>query len=328
MIFSLLFWNEPKPADHSVPVRTTIKAASLKAWLDQSLTQNPNTTGAVALVDVPGQIDWLAAAGFEGPSGQVKMATSSRFIGASLLEPMIATLVLQLVEEEQLSLETPVAEFLDIHLLNLLTNGHGEALKLRHLLNHSSGIDDYRRLEGLEMLTDPQEVLQRVLEDGIPQGIPAENAASSATNFLLLRLILETITAEPIAQRLLEQLLLPLGMRQTTVLTGPLLEVETTVADVRRFVHALASGMLLKPTTLQQMLRPTDGNLGFGVQNFSYVNSIGRVWGTSSSSLEYSTCVLYAEKYDAIIIYSARHYYGPLHYPQLFTDLVLSHLAL
>lgn len=80
MIFSLLFGTEPSPLEQMARVRPTIKAASLQAWLDQSLAENPNTSGAVALVDIPGQIDWLAAAGSVDAGLRSTMTIDSRFV--------------------------------------------------------------------------------------------------------------------------------------------------------------------------------------------------------------------------------------------------------
>ena len=329
MIFSLLFWNEPSPSEHLASVRTTIKAASLEAWLNQSVAQNPNTTGAVALVDVPGQIDWLAAVGSEDAGQQVAMTRNTRFAFSTLVEPMIATLVLQLVEKNKLSLQEPVCQYLDEHLLDLLTDGYGRELTVLQLLNHTSGICDYRKLPGTESPADLMQLIQACLEYGSPNAVPGTVCSPAATNYALLGLLLEAVEEAPLAELLEHRILSPLGMHQTEISADPILGMEGTVADLRRFLHALASGILLhSDTTLQQMLSASCGSYGLGIQHFGLDSHMGKVWGGIGTNPEFSIYMMYAEKYDAILVYGARHFYGPLHYPRFFSDLVLNHLTL
>ena len=329
MIFSLLFWNEPSPSEHLASVRTTIKAATLETWLNQSVVQNPNTTGAVALVDVPGQIDWLAAVGSEDTGQQLKMTRNSRFAFSTLAEPMIATLVLQLVENNKLSLQEPVCNYLDEHLLDLLTDGYGRELTILQLLNHNSGICDYRNLPGTEAPVDLMELIQACLEHGNPKAAPGTECSPVATNYALLGLVLEAVEGVHVRELLQRRILNPLGMHQTEIGVDPILGMEGTVADLRRFLHALASGILLQSdTTLQQMLSASCGSYGLGIQHFGLDSHMGKVWGAIGTNPEFSIYMMYAEKYDAILVYGARHFYGPLHYPRFFSDLVLNHLTL
>lgn len=327
MIFSLLFGTEPSPSEQMARVRPTIKAESLQAWLDESLAENPNTSGAVALVDIPGQIDWLAAAGSVDAGLRSAMTIDSRFVFSRLSEPLIATLVLQLVEKNKLRLTEPVHHHLDKHLLDLLTDGHGYQLTVQQLLNHTSGIADYRQLEGTETATDLMQRVQLCLEQAVPYAVPGQGYYPAATNYALLGLVLEAVEEQALEELLQQRILDPFGMQQTTIGADPILGMEGTAADLRRFIHALASGLLVHPnTTLQQMLVPGPGNYGLGVQCFDQAPNIGKIWGAIGSNPEFSIYMMYVEKYDAIFIYGAKHFYGPMHNPRFFTDLILNQL--
>ena len=93
------------------------------------------------------------------------------------------------------------------------------AITVRHLLNHTSGVKDYIEEFQLNRRLDytNQELIRHIgaNELNFP---PGENARYSTTNYLLLGLIIEQITGKPYGEFLQERIFAPLGMNRTRVI--------------------------------------------------------------------------------------------------------------
>jgi CubicO group peptidase (beta-lactamase class C family) len=90
------------------------------------------------------------------------------------------------------------------------------AITVRYLLNHTSGVKDYIEEFELNRRLDytNQELIERIgaNELNFP---PGENARYSTTGYLLLGLIIEQITGKPYGEFLRERIFEPLGMNRT-----------------------------------------------------------------------------------------------------------------
>lgn len=222
--------EDSTPTPNPDPTSTTLTPDQLRTWLDNSLTENPNVPGAVALVDVPGQIEWMDATGLANTAENEQFTTDHQFIIASLTKPITATAVLQLVEEGQLQLDAKVSNWLDLGVLNSLTAingvGHGADLTVRQLLNHTSGIFDYLNngqvhLEGFQ--NDPSKrytLLERVLFAqtlGQAHATPGDAYFYSNTNYILLGMLLETIEGKGLEDIFQTRIFQPLEMTQSFI---------------------------------------------------------------------------------------------------------------
>lgn len=143
---------------------------------------------------------------------------------ASLTKVFTATLVMQLAESGQLSLEAKVTDYLAEAQVSGITEI--DQISIAQLLNHTSGIpnyDDDVRFAPL-ILNKPgraislEEKLQLVRSKGgrVPKWVIKRfGQIYSNTNYLLLQLVIEKVTDQAYDQVLREQILEPLALHNT-----------------------------------------------------------------------------------------------------------------
>jgi D-alanyl-D-alanine carboxypeptidase len=141
---------------------------------------------------------------------------------ASVAKSLVASVVLQLVEEGALKLNDNV----DAWLPGMLP-AHRD-VTIEHLLRLESGIFDFASderymapyLEGdFEHVWTPQ-ALVGLAADHAPTAPPRTRFEYSNTNYVLLGLVVERITGEPLASAVEKRVTTPLGMKATTMETG------------------------------------------------------------------------------------------------------------
>jgi D-alanyl-D-alanine carboxypeptidase len=263
--------------------------AALQKALDQVVAAG--TPGALLLVR-DGNKTTRIASGLANVAGKVPARPDDRFRIGSITKTFVATVVLQLVGEGKLSLDDTVDDVLPGKLRG------GAAITVRQLLQQTSGLHDY--------LSDPK-VIAPYLRGNLgyvwtPQKLLALANAHSAnfapgtkweysnTNYLVLGLIVEAVTGNPLAAELRRRVFEPAGLRSTTFDSKPTIAgrhmhgyvldnkklsdasvisptpawaagaITGTAEDVARFFRALLQGRLLKADLLAEMqkTRPMD----------------------------------------------------------------------
>jgi CubicO group peptidase (beta-lactamase class C family) len=137
---------------------------------------------------------------------------------ASISKQFTATAILLLAEEGKLSLGDPLARFLPDF-------PRADAMTLRELLSHTSGLDDYLSGRHAEMLTTAQShdyTQQGLLEaiktaDPLFRCPPGMKWVYSNTGFALLGIIVERLSGLPLAAFCRERLFGPAGMTRTAI---------------------------------------------------------------------------------------------------------------
>jgi D-alanyl-D-alanine carboxypeptidase len=266
--------------------------------------------GAVALASGPAGSHWAGAAGLADVATGEPLTPGHRFRIQSVMKIFVATVVLQLVDEEVLALDgdaDPVAG----------------GVTVRQLLSHTSGLPNYHDdiVELFEPYrTDPahrwplgpRELLAVALDK--PRLFPpGEGWAYSGSNFLAAGLLVEEVTGATLREELRRRIFEPLGLSatdlpaETSATDGlargyfppdnPLIPgtdwvdateldlpfnwagggVVSTGRDLARFLQALLGGELLPPHLLAEMLRtvPSDWEesdaYGLGIEQMTSV---------------------------------------------------------
>ena len=181
------------------------------------------TPGAVVLVGRGDEVlchaafGERAAEGSGAPGGPMQLDTV--FDLASLTKPLTATAVMQLVEEGGALLQDPVCRFIPA-----FTGEGREAVTLRHLLTHSSGVQPYRNyLHEWGESVPPAERRARVVQDicALPPQFPAgEGFAYSCLGYVLLASVVEAVSGLPVDRQIAERMCAPLGMTDTCFKPG------------------------------------------------------------------------------------------------------------
>ena len=167
-------------------------------------------------VDEPHRFD-VAASGTTERAGRSPITPDAQFRVASITKLFVATVVLQLVQEGRIRLDDHLTDYLPEF-------GQGNGATVRQLLNHTSGIPDYERVEGLneDVVThrdrrwSTQELLH-LISDVRPEFPPGTDTSYSNTDYVLLGSVIERVTGATWAAQVRRRLLDPLGLRHTYV---------------------------------------------------------------------------------------------------------------
>ena len=183
---------------------------------------------------------------------------------ASTTKTFVATVVLQLVGEDRLSLDDTVEE----HLPGVVSGGghDGSAITIRDLLQHTSGIYDYNNDEAwnpfnaLEIFEErrfyhyqPAELVAVAMRHP-PIFEPGTARSYSNTNYVLAGMIIEAVTGNPWAEEVRDRIIEPLGLAQTTIANGP----EMPDPHARGYYQFPDGGPLVDVT----LLDPSAGDAG------------------------------------------------------------------
>ncbi len=207
-------------------VASTPSPASADGELDGSLSEElrvaaesgfskASADGAVVGVRTP-EGTWTAGFGLANVATGTAMATDDFFRVGSITKTFTGTLVLQLVERGELSLDDTIDDYVDG-----VPNG-GE-VTIRMLLDMTSGIASYTLDENWvdAYLGDPRTVWtpQELLDAGLsldPLFAPGAKFDYSNTNFILLGTVIEQVTGRPYAEVLQREILTPLELDDTS----------------------------------------------------------------------------------------------------------------
>lgn len=129
----------------------------------------------------------------------------------SVSKSFVSAAILMLIEQGRLSLDSPVSQFI----ANTPATWH--KMTVRHLLSHSSGIKDYIReipASNIEHEWTDSELYGRAAVQKL-HFPPGEQFRYSHTNYLLLGMIIRSVTGKKFHSYITENLFLPLKMTHT-----------------------------------------------------------------------------------------------------------------
>lgn len=188
----------------SAPVYTQIDP-EVKADYDQLMNVIVNQYDAVgisAAVRV-GDDMWAGAAGIS--SVEEDLTTEHTFGIGSTTKTFVSATILQLMEEGELSLSDPISDFLPDY------EHIDGSLTIKQLLYHTSGLYNYTShpdffpavVDDLEYIYTPEEVLSTYIEE--PIAAPDTEQEYSNTNYLLLGMIIKSITGNEFYDEVVER---------------------------------------------------------------------------------------------------------------------------
>jgi CubicO group peptidase (beta-lactamase class C family) len=267
-----------------------VTGPELAQGLDELLAAS-DFSGAVRIDDGAGATV-AAARGMADRAAEIPNTAETRFAIASGTKGATALVVVSLVADGVLALETTARSVLgsDLPLID-------DAVTVEQLLAHRSGIGDYLDEEAMESSADyvmpvpvhqldSAEAYLPVL-DGHPQSFrPGERFTYNNGGYVVLALLAERAAGVPYAELVRTRVTEPAGMADTSfvrsdevpggvangyldvaglrtnVLHLPVLGVgdgglTTTVADVRRLWEALFAGLVVPPDWVARMTTPS-----------------------------------------------------------------------
>jgi len=210
---------------------------------------------------------WVGAAGRRRADRPQPLAATDRVQVGSVTKTLLATGILQLVTEGRLRLDAPVAAYLpDLRIENPWAPSR--PLLLRHLLDHTSGLDDARLWQLFNAEPRPNTPLAAGFDPDrlrlVLRRPPGERFSYSNTGYGLLALVIEAVTGQRYETYLDARLLRPLGMANSTfhfaTQTGPGADPRLAMGHFEKGALAPAVPTYLRPamqftTTAADMAR-------------------------------------------------------------------------
>ena len=278
----------------------------------------PGVRSVIVFVSDRGK-EHAATAGTSQPSAD------QRFRIGSVTKTFTATIVLQLVEEGKLRLESTLED----HVPGVVPRG--DEITVRQLLEHRSGLANvtefptWMKQAERSSSTRPLGTLRFAGSHPL-EFDPGSRYRYSNTNYIALGLVIEKVSGHTYARELERRILKPLGLDRTELpktwrlpdlddagynpnLPWAAGAIVSNAQDISRFYAALLSGRVLSRASLATMKGPpvaAGGGVATGLGIFPIDSHCGRAWGHQGFIVDYATSVSASAEGDRVAVVSVR----------------------
>lgn len=176
-----------------------------------------DSPGLSVKVIISGKPVYSKGFGFSNLDYNIKNTDSTVYDFASVSKQFTASAIWSLIQENKIRLEDDIRIYLPEF------PDYGEVVKIKHLLNHTSGIRNYHTLMYLagfdynSLYYDNNTVLELATKQKNLNHLPGEKVSYSNTNYNLLTIIIERISGQNLNDYLKHKIFDPLKMNSTFV---------------------------------------------------------------------------------------------------------------
>ncbi len=279
------------PRDFALAQTAADKAAKIDQLMAEYFKQG--TFNGSVLVAERGRVIFKKGYGFADMEWEIPNAADTKFRLGSITKQFTATLILQLVEQGKIKLDARMTEYLPDY-----RKDTGDRVTIHHLLTHTSGIPSYTGLPGFfkDISRNPYTVADFVKKycSNDLSFEPGSKFAYNNSGYFLLGAIIEKVTGKTYEQALKENILDPLGMKDTGydhhetimkkraegyeksprgIINAPYLDMSlpyaagslySTVEDLFLWDQALYTEKALSAQSKELMFKPNLNNYGYG----------------------------------------------------------------
>ncbi|MCA0456599.1 MAG: beta-lactamase family protein [Chloroflexi bacterium] len=322
-----------------IPFAAVHAQENVQAGLEAFIAEiAPEDGPAVAVSITIGDQKWMAAGGLVDVTGTTTATAGDAFRIASISKTWLAVVVMQLRDEGKLSLSDAARDWLPDAVVTALANA--DQATIQQLLTMTSGIPEYLNDDFFNAVAEntaatwtPEEVLG--FAHGLPASFaPGEGFEYSNSNYVLLQVVVEAVTGQPMHAVMRERIFEPLGLDDTYVQIqesgSPFVhgyedfdgdgEAEdvtdyndgaglgdgaliSTVSDITRFYQALfVEHSLLSENSVQEMIDAGRNDDQYGIGLEVYEDESGLMIGHTGAVLGFTGAVYYAADLDAVIV--------------------------
>ncbi|GJM40470.1 MAG: hypothetical protein DHS20C20_07520 [Ardenticatenaceae bacterium] len=224
-------WQSAPIAADPLPGLTEALQGIVDTWVNDN-----GLPSVILMVDMPDRAyTFTGSGGLANPAEGDAILPDDQFIISSMTKTFTAVTILKLVEQGQLSLDEPISQYIPeeytSRLLVIDGESFGEAITVRQLLNHTSGLGDFSNgvdedgngisdfkelvLAEPDTVWDETMVLEWAIENAQPLGQPGEAYGYGDTNYQLLGMIIESTSGMTLDEAYRELIFEPLGMAHT-----------------------------------------------------------------------------------------------------------------
>jgi len=278
--------SAPMTATPSVPITASLRDEvtrldghrlspdSVEHIVTHAMTQ-AHVPGLALAVISHGEIVYMAGFGYRDVEHSLPLTDTTAMYAASLTKAMFAHLVMQLVDDGAIALDTPIGQYLPKPLpsyekyADLARDARWERITPRMLLSHTSGLPNWRFLEPggkLDIRSDP-----------------GTHFGYSGEGINLLQLVIEEHTGKQVGDMMQARVFDRFGMTRTSMVWKPELasdvaygydsanqvvghnhrssaraagSADTDIADMARFVRGVLRGNGLSAASRRKMWSP------------------------------------------------------------------------
>lgn len=246
----------------------------------------------VVLISRAQQVVFEGAYGLANAEWHIPNSVHTKYRIGSITKQFTATLIMQLAEQDKLSVEDSICRFIE------QCPAAWEPVTLRHLLAHTSGIPSYTSdpaFHAIHTLPRSHEQILSMIRDKPLEAQPGTEFKYSNSGYYLLGMVIEHVTGDSYEDVLRQRILQPLGMKDTGYDRSETLSSEraggyvrsaggqlanaryvdmsvpfsagamySTAEDLERWNQALYGEVILRQKTLATMWTPGLGSYGMG----------------------------------------------------------------
>jgi D-alanyl-D-alanine carboxypeptidase len=271
----------------------------------------------VILVSRGDKVLLRAAAGLADREQGIRNTPETKFWLESVGKQFTATAIMLLVDERKLALSDPISKYYTA------SAAAWQDITIKHLLTHSSGIEDYwvahpearAALNSGGLFNSPEQEVNLAAMDSLAFA-PGTKFEYSNTGYALLGLVIERVSGLTYCDFMERRILVPLGMRNTgcgqlpndivqgysrspdgqwqrgpvenPALYGGAGSISSTVDDMLTWSRSWETGFILSPASRTAMLTNYGFDYGFG---WRFASKFGRplIWHTGNDGLYHAT---------------------------------------
>ena len=174
---------------------------------------NNGQFSGIVLVSVKGDVVNKSAVGYANLKDSIPNTCDAKFRIASFTKPFTSMLILQLVEDGVIKLDSKLIEYLPE-----FTVTGGDKITIRHLLTHTAGITGHERIPYLldieKLHYSREEFLELIMKYDLIYA-PGEGTEYSNFGYGLLALVIEKVSGKSYDEVMFERICKPAGMTNT-----------------------------------------------------------------------------------------------------------------
>jgi CubicO group peptidase (beta-lactamase class C family) len=215
--------------------------------------------GCAVMVRHNGKAALLRGYGIANLEHGVRVTPQTVFQSGSMGKQFTAMAVMILVEEKKLALDDPISKYLDVPKT-------WSAIRVHHLLTHTSGLGDYPESFSLQRDYTEDDLLNMIKAQ--PLGFaPGEKWSYSNLGYVTLGILIHKVSGQFWGDYLQQHVFKPLAMRQTGAIS------ETDIIPNRAAGYVLKNGTLKNQSWVSPSVNNTaDGSLYFTAEDLAKWN--------------------------------------------------------
>ena len=203
---------------HFISAQENERASQIERIV-QKYFESGQFTGTILVADRKGII-YKGAFGYADRETKRELTVETPFYLASVSKQFTASAALMLVSEGKLKLDDPITKYLDG------LPSFCDEIKIRYLLNHTSGLPDYYNVIEPPPGFKNEDVHNFVISLSRPVFPPGSQYAYNSTGYVLMSSIVQSICNQEFSSFMNERIFVPLGMINTYVLDNKSIKVE------------------------------------------------------------------------------------------------------